>query len=77
MRVKRSFVFVLLAGSIFIGSAVSAQDRPFSRKAKQKAVVFLKQMSRAGHLSFDKSELARFNGGMGSFYRSQHVDRPV
>jgi beta-glucosidase len=45
MHTERSYVFVLLAVSICIGSAVSAQDRPFSIEAKQKAEALLKQMT--------------------------------
>lgn len=44
MRMKRS-VFVLLSVFKFIGSAVSAQDRPFNREAKQKAEALPKQMT--------------------------------
>lgn len=42
---KISYVFVLLSVSLFVGSGVSAQDRPFGKEARQKAEALLKQMT--------------------------------
>jgi len=47
MRVKKSYIFILLSVSLssFVVTLASGQDRPFSKEARQKAEALLKQMT--------------------------------